>query len=53
VAGLVGGLDGGGPNDRVSYRPLYSDAVPAFFHKAARIRRPYPGLTRGVQRAAG
>ncbi|WUH93087.1 serine protease [Streptomyces sp. NBC_00433] len=36
VVGLIGGLDGGGPDDRVSYSPLFSDAVLALYHSATR-----------------
>ncbi|SHL94064.1 V8-like Glu-specific endopeptidase [Actinacidiphila paucisporea] len=36
VVGLIGGLDGGGPDDRVSYSPFFSDAVLALYHSATR-----------------
>jgi V8-like Glu-specific endopeptidase len=35
VVGLIGGLDGGGPDDRISYSPLFSDAVLALYRTAA------------------
>ncbi|MFG1809036.1 trypsin-like serine peptidase [Streptomyces sp. NPDC049040] len=34
VIGLIGGLGGGGPTDRVSYSPLFSDAVLALYRRA-------------------
>ncbi|NUS15981.1 MAG: hypothetical protein HOY69_32050 [Streptomyces sp.] len=36
VVGLIGGLDGGGPNDRVSYSPFFGDAVLSLYRTAAR-----------------
>jgi V8-like Glu-specific endopeptidase len=36
VIGLIGGLDGGGPDDRISYSPLFSDAVLALYRTATR-----------------
>lgn len=35
VVGLVGGLDGGGPDDRISYSPFFSDAVLSLLRTAA------------------
>lgn len=35
VIGLIGGLGGGGPTDRISYSPFFSDAVLALYRTAA------------------
>ncbi|MGW5352106.1 trypsin-like serine peptidase [Streptomyces sp. NPDC004031] len=36
VVGLIGGLDGGGPNDRISYSPFFGDAVLSLYRAATR-----------------
>lgn len=36
VVGLIGGLDGGGPDDRTSYSPFFGDAVLSLYRAATR-----------------
>ncbi|WP_236060383.1 trypsin-like serine peptidase [Actinacidiphila acididurans] len=38
VVGLIGGLGGGGPDDRISYSPFFDDAVLALYHTAVRAQ---------------
>lgn len=48
VIGLIGGLDGGGPTDRISYSPFFDDAILALYRTAVRIqlRTLRPMITR-------
>lgn len=38
VIGIIGGLDGGGPDDRISYSPFFDDAVLSLYRTAVRTQ---------------